>query len=50
MAVGRRALEFATSGNNNTIVGWRAGDGLTTGDGNTFLGSQAGANEGNDRE
>ena len=38
-------LEFATSGNNNTIVGWRAGDGLTTGDDNTFLGSQAGSNE-----
>jgi uncharacterized coiled-coil protein SlyX len=45
VAVGRRALEFATSGSNNTIVGWRAGDGLTTGDGNTFLGSQAGSNE-----
>ena len=45
MAVGRRALEFATSGNNNVVMGWRAGDGLTTGDGNTFIGDQAGRNE-----
>ena len=46
MAVGRRALEFATSGNNNVVIGWRAGDGLTTGDDNTFIGDQAGRNEG----
>ena len=45
MAVGRRALEFATSGSNNVVIGWRAGDGLTTGDDNTFIGDQAGRNE-----
>ena len=39
MAVGRRALENSTSGDNNTAVGWRSGDGVLTGTGNTCLGS-----------
>ena len=37
-------MEFATSGDNNTSVGWRSGDNLLTGNNNTFLGRQAGAN------